>query len=238
MAERTAITLDRMLAITYIRGAHTSRYRSLIKELANRYARGKDEYPSDLNDAYSALVDYATPANTGGHTWTTQTAATAAAPEASAMTFAQQTLVPRTDGATYATTTCFRCEGVGHYADRCPSDSDTPSTAVSSAAGTTLLQHAYMLAQSKATGINPRWILLYSQSRISVFKNNKGMLTNVRRSPHTLRAITNGGHQDSEMVGDGRYGITLHQSLTSCPWRTSARSVERQWTQPRTSEGA
>ena len=28
------------------------------------------------------------------------------------------------------------------------------------------------------------------------------MLTNVRRSPHTLRAITNGRHQDSKMVGN------------------------------------
>ena len=201
VAERTTIARDRTLAIAYIRGADTSRYGSLIKELANRYARGKDEYPFDLNDAYSALVDYATPVNTGGRTWTTPTATMSAAPEAGAMTFAQHTLVPGTDGATYATITCFRCEGVGHYADRCPSDSDTASTAVSSAAGTTLLQHAYMLAQSKATGIDPHWILLDSQSTISVFKN-KAMLNNVRRSPHTLRAITNGGHQDSEMVGD------------------------------------
>ena len=202
VAERTTIARDRTLAIAYIREAATSRYGSSIKELAIRYARGKDEYPSDLNDAYSALVDYATPVNTGGRTWSTQTATTAAAlVEASAMTFAQQRLVPRTDGATYATITCFRCEGVGHYADRCPSGADTANTAASSAAGTTLLQHAYMLAQSKATGIDPHWILLDSQSTISVFKN-KEMLTNVRRSPHTLRAITNDGHQDSEMVGD------------------------------------
>ena len=88
---------------------------------------------------------------------------------------------------------------VGHYADRCPSDTDTTSTATSSAAGTTLLQHACMLAQSKATSIDPHWILLDSQSTISIFKN-KEILSNVRCSPHTLRATTNGGHQDSKMV--------------------------------------
>ena len=64
--ERRAIARDWTIAIAYIRGAGTSRYGTLIKELGNRYARRKDEYPSDLNDAYSALVDYSTPTNTGG----------------------------------------------------------------------------------------------------------------------------------------------------------------------------
>ena len=151
VAERTAIVRDRTLAMAYIREADTSRYGTLIREIANRYARGKVEYPSNLNDAYSALVEYATPVNTGGRTWSNQSTTPAVAPEASAMTFAQQTLTPGSDGATYATINCFRFEGVGHYADRCPSNTDTASAATSSAAGTTLLQYAYMLAQSKAS---------------------------------------------------------------------------------------
>jgi hypothetical protein len=28
------------------------------------------------------------------------------------------------------------------------------------------------------------------------------MLTNIRNSQHVLRALTNGGHQDSNMIGD------------------------------------
>jgi hypothetical protein len=58
-----------------------------------------------------------------------------------------------------------------------------------------------MLTQANVGGINPNWILLDSQSTISVFKN-ASMLTNIRRSEHVLRALTNGGHQDSNMVGD------------------------------------
>ena len=58
-----------------------------------------------------------------------------------------------------------------------------------------------MMAQAGDSGIDPSWILLDSQSTISVFKNPR-YLTNIRRSEHTLRAITNGGHQDSNMVGD------------------------------------
>ena len=58
-----------------------------------------------------------------------------------------------------------------------------------------------MLTQSNDSGIDPSWILLDSQSTISVFRN-LNMLTNLRESERTLRAITNGGHQDSNMVGD------------------------------------
>jgi hypothetical protein len=60
------LTRNRTLAIAYIRGADKSRYGMLIAEQANNYARGKDECPVDLSDAYSALVDYATPTNTAG----------------------------------------------------------------------------------------------------------------------------------------------------------------------------
>ena len=69
--------------------------------------------------------------------------------------------------------------------------------------GTTLTQNAYMLAQLQDHGIlDPSWILLDSQSTISVFKN-LGMLTNmIQKSAHTLRALTNGGRQDSHMIGD------------------------------------
>jgi hypothetical protein len=65
------------------------------------------------------------------------------------------------------------------------------------------MQYAFVLAQSNtaAHGIDPTWILLDSQSTISVFQN-ADFLTNIRRSEHVLRALTNGGHQDSHMIGD------------------------------------
>jgi hypothetical protein len=58
-----------------------------------------------------------------------------------------------------------------------------------------------MLAQSNEARIDLEWILLDLQSTISVFRNPT-MLKNMRCSKHTLRAITNGGHQDSNMIGD------------------------------------
>jgi hypothetical protein len=58
-----------------------------------------------------------------------------------------------------------------------------------------------MLAHAGKHGIDPSWILLDSQSTKSLFRN-ANMLSNIRRSKHVLRALTNGGYQDSNIVGD------------------------------------
>jgi hypothetical protein len=174
-----------------------ARYGTLITELSNKYAMGHDEYPTDLSSAYSLLVNYKTPMNARVHQQHTTPAVVpnntpaAATPESSAMTFAQKAAVqPGVDGVTHSGVTCFRCQGTGHYADECPTGETT----------TSLVQHGYMMTQTSHNGIDPSWILLDSQSTISVFRNPK-MLTNIRKSNHTLRAITNGGHQDSHTVG-------------------------------------
>ena len=110
--------------------------------------------------------------------------------------------VAGSNGITLGGISCFNCGNYGHMQEFCPSPVGDAS---STASGLTLTQYGYMLAQAwnddAEHGIDPSWILLDSQSTISVFKN-RDMLTNVRRSDHVLRAITNGGYQDSNMVGD------------------------------------
>lgn len=208
LVQRTALARDRTLATALIRGADQTRYGTLIVDLSNQFAMGKDEYPTTLTAAYSLLVTYKTPLNANGrggsrngngnyHTNTAPTVATSTAPEVSAMTFAQQGgPIPGTDGITHGHITCFNCNHMGHYASACPTEERGTS-------GTTLLQYGYMLAQAAgcSTGIDSNWVLLDSQSTISVFCN-PAMLTNIRPSPHVLRAVTNGGHQDSSMLGD------------------------------------
>jgi hypothetical protein len=113
------------------------------------------------------------------------------------MTFAQNTFVAGTNGLVHEDIECYNCAAYGHYRGDCPTGATGQAHS-----GTTLAQFAYMLAQAGGdTGIDPSWILLDSQSTISVFKN-ADMLTNIRRSTHVIRALTNGGHQDSNMVGD------------------------------------
>jgi len=192
--ERKNIARDRTLAIALIRGADTTRYGTLIADLSNQYAMGKDDYPTDITSAYSLLVNYKTPMNarSGGGATGQHHAGT---PEASAMTFAQRGTVAGRNGVVHDGITCFNCQNIGHYSSDCPEEQGVGAN------GTTLVQYAYMMAQADETGIDPDWILLDSQSTISVFKN-ASMLTNVRPSAHVLRALTNGGHQDSNMVGD------------------------------------
>ena len=113
--------------------------------------------------------------------------------------FAQATVaIPGTNGRTFADVRCYQCQSFGHYAQDCPTRTPPPSSSAMS--GTTLLQHALMLAQHSHR-IDPAWILLDSQSTISVF-NNPAMIQNIRDSGRTLRAITNGGYQDSSQIGD------------------------------------
>jgi hypothetical protein len=203
VAERQTIARDRTLGIAYIRGADHTRFGILIAELANQYAMGTDNYPTDLNAAFSMLVNYTAPTNSSRTTRNsnpTSAAAGTSSEAPSALTFAQQGTTPGTNGVTHPDITCYNCNTVGHYASDCPGER-VPTNTTLTTAGTTLVQHAFMLTQTERHGIDPNWILLDSQSTISVFRN-PDMLTNIRKGTHTLRALTNGGHQDSDLVGE------------------------------------
>ena len=215
--QREDIATEITMATVLINGADPSKYGSLVADLCNQFVKGKDEYPQTLADAvsmlelYTPLTNHSHGSRSGASGGSVQSAQSrgASAPEPSATTFVQQgngamsyqqrvaASVAGTDGVLHAGISCFGCGGYGHYSDMCTgAPNNTPTTT-----GTTLTQYAFMLAQSCDMGIDPDSILLDSQSTISVFRNPR-MLTNIRRSKHTLRAITNGGYQDSNLVGD------------------------------------
>ena len=65
------------------------------------------------------------------------------------------------------------------------------------------LKYEVMFTQyeSLPSDIPKSWVLLDSQSTVSVF-NNPGMLTNIRKVDTDLKLLTNGGYHTTNMMGD------------------------------------
>ncbi|KAI2502818.1 Reverse transcriptase (RNA-dependent DNA polymerase) [Fragilaria crotonensis] len=203
---RQEMARERTIATCLVRNADPSRYGTLITKLANQFVGQKDNYPKDITSAKSLLIMYRTPANAAGTPRNSnqqrqqQQRSTTNSDPLHGLTLAQRTAiaVAGTDSQHRPNVTCYGCGLPGHMAGECPTAATATTPAV------TLTQYAYVLAQAAQEGeheIDPDWILLDSQSTISVFKN-ASMLTNIRNSGRVLRAITNGGHQDSTLVGD------------------------------------
>ena len=99
------------------------------------------------------------------------------------------------DGRLFERTICYNCQTYGHYSGNCTEPSIR---------GNTLVYDGFVMTQmvcKKYSPISKEWILLDTQSTVSVF-NNKQFLTNIRESKETLHAIINGGYQDSHYVGE------------------------------------
>jgi hypothetical protein len=220
---------DKWLAMLFMRAANPRRFGALMADLKNFYGRGRDQWPADLTEAYSMLVDYEPPLSAHAQTnHASNTPAQAAAITGgddnplltTGMTFAPAATPPvaGADGTTIAHITCFKCTSKGYYAENCPTKSVTVGTQhvqLVSEPGiatddnddpdldteygctfATVNSHLY-----NAIAIPKTWLLLDSQSTVSIFCNT-GLLNNIRPSDTTLKVFTNGGTQDSTMIGD------------------------------------
>lgn len=122
------------------------------------------------------------------------------------MTFVQtgDAPIPGRNGVLHAGITCFGCRLMGHYSDQCPTNPPNPPPVT-----VQLFQHGSEVAEApidsdkdvivsqftftqfalaQAANFIPKsWILLDSQSTVSVF-NNPAFLTNIRTSGTTLQA--------------------------------------------------
>ena len=141
------------------------------------YAKGQNDYPTDLATAFALINLYETPKNeqmqqnTGSHRTNQQRKEhnnlhTVTKTE-DGYTFDQNAIsnppIAGTDGHLSEKTLCYNCQAYGHYAGNC----NEPN-----AKGTTLVYHGVVMTQTdkrKYSPINQEWILLDTQSTVSVF---------------------------------------------------------------------
>ena len=195
---------DRALAIQFLKGADKKRFGNLLIELENQFTRGTDQYPVDVTAAYGMLVSYRGPRQP-------QNQQQGQSSTSNGLQFAQTTTapVPGLDGILHEAIICFHCQGPGHYASQCPHRTDNNEAT----AGVTMLQshgpvHNFTFlhfdccfSQSRHVAIPDSWVLLDSQSTVSVFRNAT-LLQNIRPAASPLTVYTNGGSQISRLVGD------------------------------------
>ena len=155
------------------------------------------------------------------------------------------------DGVTHTHVTCFRCEHKGHYANKCPNGPNATLLQTEAAAAVTLLQASHTKAIIAADNTNPvsdftftqlpsrhelipsSWVLLDSQSTLSVFKN-PNFLTNIRRGNSQLKVTQMAAPRFRRLLATSRI-LGLPGTIPTL-WPTSslsppfASSFASQWT--------
>jgi Zinc knuckle len=129
-------------------------------------------------------------------------------PVESGLTFTQTSdKVPSTDGKLHPEVRCYKCDKSGHYATQCPSNSSVQLLQFNEEGSSTIgntpnLNFTFFQKIDMPLSIIPdHWVLLDSQSTVSVFKN-KLFLTNIRESDTAMTVYTNGGTQVLSLIGD------------------------------------
>jgi hypothetical protein len=213
--EKRAIAAARLkvIAIGFMKRADKKRYGALWSDLENQFTRGVDQYPKDLVGAYAMLLNYKPPPVQHNQPRRDREQDD----DVTGLSFLQSAqLIPGDDGETHNGIKCFGCNKYGHFANHCPdnepsgavqllqiADGEAPYQSNFSFLHVGDANAAFVLAQAGRGIIPPTWILLDSQSTASVF-NNRALLTNIRKSPRSLKVYTNGGTQITTELGSVR----------------------------------
>jgi hypothetical protein len=132
-AERKKSSRDQHVSIMFLNRSDQRHYGTLWADLANQFARGNNQYPTDLTEAYSLLVNYEPPfpiQNKDKDTITTATIPRSSTDSVSSEMTGTTLLVaaeslPGADGVLHKNMTCFTCQNKGHLSPKCPSGSTT-----------------------------------------------------------------------------------------------------------------
>ena len=211
---RAHLAMNKATAISFLKRADPARYASLWTDLQNQYSRGNDQYPKNLTGAYELLLTHINTDDVKPPRFHKKYAdrRNDHRKEVNALQFLQSAeRIPGIDGITHEGITCFSCRQSGHYASACPTvnpaESKKPVTGVqlmqldSPVVQTHHSDVTFLQSNDRYNMIPSSWILLDSQSTVSVF-NNRRLLKNVRPTKDILKVYTNGGTQLSNQEGD------------------------------------
>ena len=229
---------ERGLAIHALR---TSKHKGVLKMVRDNFIMKEDKYPATLEEAYEMLTHY-TVANNIPETKGANRNRAATSNQDDVIQGAQYAqeakddLIPGTDGKTH-NVKCYTCNRRGHYSGKCPSKASeteaiteneethyTETLSVESDIETddesVLISFNNHLAEQNDYLEGD--ILLDTGSTVSVFRDTK-MLTDVAEAGKTMRALTNGGHQDSTRKGilPGFFPVWVNEQsrLNILSWR-------------------
>ena len=213
---------ERRKAVCFLRRSNMALYAPLMRELRDQYLHGSDIYPHSLDQAFSLLqnhssgkrrIDKAKPKPTGEVVGGMQHAQQSQKSIDNRANESRAHIVPGQDGKINNRITCWSCKNKGHYASNCPENNQQiVSGQVNFLDGATITQledgysdedsieFGFSFTQRDMTTPDFHSVLLDTGSNCSVF-NSRKLLTSITKSKTTLRAYTNGGHQDSHYKG-------------------------------------
>ena len=227
--------INRFLAVAFLRKANKAEYAQALEELANDYAKGQNNYPETVSEAYTFLTNYSK--DTKKHLLPILNSATEGK-----LQFLQnfekknqgcRTANNRRNGGganqpDHSELICFICGKKGHILRNCPDKKQASNNFVEVAAveeeevtenieeiSTEDMTRSqewdgyFVFAQSPIFG--HAWsILLDSGSTIDIFVNAK-LLTNIRRVLSSITINTNAGKVECDMMGDlAGYGAVYY----------------------------
>ena len=194
---------DRTLGIMLLRKADEYRYGDLLASLYNNFTRGSNQYPENLARAYNMLNEHKKEevrtknkkikeedeATTGGLSF-----------------FQHGNVIPGVDGQTHDGVKCYYCKMLGHFKNQCPklkSPTHFNVLQVESRPGDKFGVMFEQCDNIMMGDIPSTWLLLDTQSTVSVFKN-ADILENIETVENKLTLLTNGGKHVSNMMGELR----------------------------------
>ena len=211
------------LMVTALMGKSNKRmYGPLVTDLRGQFLFKNNVYPDNLMDAYSLLKNHSSSRHrnikgiSNTHTPSSDTDSNAI----HGMQYAQDSssAVPGNNGRVFPNATCTNCGHMGHGSSYCPhtttqegsqlfmdgaqlANQDSSDDEELFTTSNILVTYQYFAKHLHHDRYKDTAILIDTGSTCSVF-HNKNMLSNVRKSRNKLHGYTNGGHQDSTLVGD------------------------------------